>query len=306
MLRAVAIREHDYNPGCYAPTIDYHNVAYAFPRRHKLWTMQSAPIQENCMSLVEYQREDQIGYITLNRPEKLNAISDEMSLALCDALYAFYDDEEAFVAIISGNGRAFSSGADVKQRQLRPKEELKKLGGPSAREGNIRHPFFKPPVPKPVIAAIHNYCYGVGLRIALYCDMMVASRDAKFQVTEIARGIDGTPFWMMLTQRGAGVFADDVCFTGRVWNAEEAQRVNLLTRLAENGEHMHVAKELAEQVLSNPPLAVRAIVEARRSALEHIDAQAYAVRPRTLHLSEDFRESALAFVEKRKPVYRGR
>lgn len=258
------------------------------------------------MPLVEYRREGRTGHIVLNRPDKLNAISDEMSLALCDALYAFYDDEEAFVAILSGNGRAFCSGADVKQRQLRPKEELKKLGGPSAREGNIRHPFFKPPVAKPVIAAIHSYCYGVGLRIALYCDMVVASRDAKFQVTEIARGIDGTPFWMMLARRGAGVFADDVCFTGRTWTAEEAHRVNLLTRLAENGEQLKVAQELADQVLANPPLAVRAIVEARRSELEQIDAQAYAIRPRTLHLSEDFRESALAFVEKRKPVFKGR
>lgn len=258
------------------------------------------------MSIVEYKREGRIGLITLNRPEKLNAISDEMSLALCDALYAYYDDEEAMVAILSGNGRAFCSGADVKQRQLRPKEELKKLGGPSAREGNIRHPFFKPPHAKPIIAAIHGYCYGVGLRIALYCDMTVASRDAKFQVTEIARGIDGIPFWMMLNQRGCGVFADDVCFTGRVWNAEEAHRVNMLTRLAENGEHMNGARTLAEEVLNNPPLAVRAIVEARRSALEKIEAEAYAMRPRMLHLSEDFRESALAFVEKRKPVYKGR
>lgn len=258
------------------------------------------------MSIVTYERENQIGYITLNRPEKLNAVSDEMSLALCDALYAFYDDQEAMIAILSGNGRAFCSGADVKQRQLRPKEELQKLGGPSAREGNIRHPFFKPPHAKPIIAAMHGYVYGVGLRIALYCDMTVASKDTKFQVTEIARGIDGIPFWMMLTQRGAGVFADDVCFTGRTWTAEEAYRANLLTRLAEPGEQMVAAKALAEQVLNNPPLAVRAIVEARRSELEQIDAKAYAMRPRTLHLSEDFRESALAFVEKRKPVYKGR
>jgi len=258
------------------------------------------------MSIVEYAREGQIAHITLNRPEKLNAVSDEMSLALCNALYSFYDDDEAMVAILAGNGRAFCSGADVKQRQLRPREELQKLGGPSAREGNIRHPFFRPPQAKPVIAAMHGYCYGVGLRFALYCDMTVASKGTKFQVTEVVRGIDGIPFWMMLTQRGGGVFADDVCFTGRTWTAEEAHRVNLLTRLAEPGEHLTAAKLLAEEVLNNPPLAVRAIVEARRAALEEIDAKAYAMRPRTLHLSEDFRESALAFVEKRKPVFRGR
>jgi len=258
------------------------------------------------MALVEYKRQENIGYITFNRPEKLNAISDEMSLGLCDALYQLYDDDEAMVGIISGNGKAFSSGADVKQRQLRPQAEMKKLGGPSAREGNIRHPFFKPPQAKPVIAAMHGYVYGVALRIALYCDLTVASKGTKFQVTEVARGIDAIPFWMMLTQRGGGVFADDVCFTGRTWLAEEAYRCHLLNRLAEPGEHIAEAEKLAREILNNPPLAVRAIVEARRSALEEIDAKSYAMRPRTLHLSEDFRESALAFVEKRKPVYRGR
>jgi enoyl-CoA hydratase/carnithine racemase len=258
------------------------------------------------MALVEYNRKDRIGHITLNRPEKLNAISDEMSLELCDALYQLYDDDDAMVGIISGNGKAFCSGADVKQRQLRPQAELKKLGGPSAREGNLRHPFFKPPQAKPIIAAMHGYVYGVALRIALYCDLTVASRGTKFQVTEVARGIDAIPFWMMLTQRGAGTFADDVCFTGRTWLAEEAYESKLLNRLTEPGAHLAEAEKLALEVLNNPPLAVRAVVEARRSVLEEIDAKAYSMRPRSLHLSEDFRESALAFVEKRKPVYRGR
>jgi len=258
------------------------------------------------MALVEYRRQGSVGYLTLNRPEKLNAISDEVSVALCDALYQLSDDEEALVGILSGNGRAFSSGADVRQRQLRPKEELKKLGGPTAREGNIRHPFFRPPVAKPIIAAMHGYVYGVALRIALYCDLTVAAKGTKFQVTEVARGIDAIPFWMMLSRQAGGTFADDVCFTGRIWDAEEALQRGLLNRLAEPGQHLQEAERLAEQVLGNPPLAVRAVVEARRAALEEMDARAYAIRPRTLHLSEDFRESALAFVEKRKPVYRGK
>jgi enoyl-CoA hydratase len=148
--------------------------------------------------------------------------------------------------------------------------------------------------------------YGAGLRIALYCDMTVAARGTKFQVTEVARGVNGVPFWMMLTERGAGAFADDVCITGRVWLAEEALRYNALNRLTEPGEHVAEAEKLAREILAMPPLAVRAIVETRRSALEEIDVRAYALRPRSLHLSEDFRESARAFVEKRKPVYRGR
>ncbi len=258
------------------------------------------------MDIVQYRREERIAYITLNRPEKLNAFSDEMSQALFNALYQFYDDEEAWIGIISGSGRAFCSGADVKQRQLRPTEEMRRLGGPAGREGNIRQPFFRPPVGKPIIAAMHGYVYGAGLRIALYCDLTVAAKGTKFQVTEVPRGIDGIPFWMMLTERGGGTFADDVCITGRVWEAEEAYQRSLLNRLAEPGEHMSEAVKLAEAVLKNPPLAVRAVVEARRSALEVIDRNAYSVRPRHLHMSEDFRESARAFVEKRKPVFHGR
>lgn len=258
------------------------------------------------MDIVQYRREERIAYITLNRPEKLNAFSDEMSLALFNALYQFYDDEEAWVAIVSGNGRAFCSGADVKQRQLRPAEEMKKLGGPAGREGNIRAPFFRPPTGKPIIAAVHGYVFGAGLRIQLYCDMTVAAKGTKFQVTEVPRGIDGIPFWMMLSDRGAGAFADDVCITGRIWEAEEAYRNNLINRLAEPGEHMQEAQKLAQTILGNPPLAVRAVVEARRNALEEIDRRAYSMRPKHLHTSEDFRESARAFVEKRKPVYHGR
>jgi enoyl-CoA hydratase/carnithine racemase len=258
------------------------------------------------MDLVEYRQQDAIAHIVLNRPEKLNAFSDDMSKALADALYQFYDDEDAMVGIVSGNGRAFCSGADVKQRQLRSEAEMKKLGGPAGRGGDIRPPFFKPPVAKPLIAAMHGYVYGAGLRIALYCDLTVAAKGTKFQVTEVARGINGVPFWMMLNERGAGTFADDVCITGRVWQAEEALRFNLLNRLAEPGEHIAEAEKLAREILAVPPLAVRAIVETRRSALEEIDVKAYGLRPRNLHLSEDFRESARAFVEKRKAVYKGR
>jgi enoyl-CoA hydratase len=110
----------------------------------------------------------------------------------------------------------------------------------------------------------------------------------------------------MLSERGAGIFADDVCLTGRVWLAEEAQHHHLLNRLTEPGEHLLQAELLAAEILKNPPLAVRAIVEARRAQLEQLDVKSYSIRPKTLHLSEDFRESALAFVEKRKPVYKGR
>lgn len=258
------------------------------------------------MALVEYKEESGIAYITLNRPEKLNAFSDEVSAAFCDALYRLNDDNNAQVGIISGNGRAFCSGADVRQRQMRAKEELEKLGSPAGRGGNFRDPFFRSNNTKPVIAAVHGYVYGLGVRIALYADMLVAARDAKFQVTETPRGLDSTAFWMLLTNVGAGMFANDVCLTGRTFGAEEAEKHGLLSRLTEVGEHVKVAEELARSILKNPPLAVRAVVAARRSMLHEMDVKAHAVGPRGLHLTEDFRESAQAFLEKRKPVYKGR
>jgi enoyl-CoA hydratase/carnithine racemase len=258
------------------------------------------------MALVEYRAEGGIGYITLNRPEKLNAFSDEVGVAFCDALYRLNDDKSAQVGIISGNGRAFCSGADVRQRQMRAKEEMEKLGSPAGRGGNFREPFFRSSNSKPIIAAVHGYVYGLGVRIALYADLLVATRDARFQVTETPRGLDSTPFWMMIASQGAGAFATEVSLTGRSWTGEEAATHGLLTRLCETGEHVKVAEELARKILENPPLAVRAVVKARRSMLNEIDVKAHAIGPRGMHLTEDFRESATAFLEKRKAVYHGR
>lgn len=259
------------------------------------------------MALVEYKEKDGIAYITLNRPEKLNALSDDMSSAFSDALYQLNDDHNANIAIISGNGRAFCSGADVKQRQLKPREEVAKTGSVQARQGRMQGPFFRSAHSKPTIAAVHGYALGAGLRIALYCDLIVASRGTQFQITEVPRGINGASFWMFLVQRGAGGFANEVALTGRVWLAEEGVHYGLVNRLAEPGKHMEVAEELAREVTKNPPLAVRAVVETRRAAIEEIDVKAYAMRPRSLTLSEDFRESARAFVEKRAPSsFKGR
>lgn len=258
------------------------------------------------MALVEYKQDGGIGYITLNRPEKLNAFSDEVGEAFCAALYQLNDDADAQVGIISGNGRAFCSGADVRQRQMRAKAELEKLGSPAGRGGNFREPFFRSFHSKPIIAAVHGYVYGLGVRIALYADLLVAARDAKFQITETPRGLDSTSFWMMLSHFTSGQFATEVSLTGRTWSAEESEKHGLLSRLCEPGEHVKVAEDLARDILKNPPLAVRAVVAARRSLLNEIDVKAHAVGPHGLHLTEDFRESAAAFLEKRKPVYRGR
>ena len=90
------------------------------------------------------------------------------------------------------------------------------------------------------------------------------------------------------------------------WTGEEAAKHGLLTRMSEPGEHVTTAEALAREVLKNPPLAVRAVVAVRRTKLHEMDVKAHASGPKGLHLTEDFRESALAFLEKRKPVFHGR
>lgn len=256
--------------------------------------------------LITYERRGRIGYITLNRPDKLNAISDAMSEQLCAALYRLDDDPDAWVGIVSGNGRIFCSGADVQQRQLRSREELERLGGPAGRGTSVTVPLYRATNFKPVIAAVHGYALGLGLLLALVSDLLVASEGTKFQLTEVRRGLNGGFFRALLAQRGGGGFADDVAVSARFFSAEEAAAVRVVQHLAKAGEHLSVAEEAAHEILKNPPLAVRAIVRERRAGLEEIEARAYATRTPNLHLTEDFRESSLAFMEKRTPVFHGR
>ena len=259
------------------------------------------------MSLIEYEQRDGIAYITFNRPEVLNALTDDMVKEFRQTLFRFDDDEDANVAILSGAGRAFCSGADVRQRRLRPIEELRRLGAAQSRDSRIQELMYGFTNWKPIIAAVHGYAVGAGLYIALTCDMIVASEGTKFQITETSLGTDATNFWFLLRDRANDGFATDVSLTGRFWTAEEAMPVGAIDRLCKPGDHLETATQLVrDEILPNPPLSVRAVVEMRRGTNQQIELEAYLRRPRGLHLTDDFRESALAFVEKRKPVFHGR
>jgi enoyl-CoA hydratase/carnithine racemase len=126
--------------------------------------------------LVEYACDDHVATLTLNRPEKLNAFSDELVVALQDALRRFDADAEAYVAIIHGRGRAFSSGADVHQRQLRKREEFERLGGPQGFGAHAGDLLTKSVNWKPVIAAPHGYVLGLAVGIVLESDLIVPRR----------------------------------------------------------------------------------------------------------------------------------
>ena len=250
--------------------------------------------------LVEYSREGQVVTIALNRPDKLNAFNDELVVAVQNALREFDADPEAHIAIIHGNGRAFSSGADVQQRQLRSREEFQRLGGPQAFGAHSSDLLTKSVNWKPVISAAHGYVLGLAVGLVFECDLVVAAEGTRFQITETSRGLGASKYWGLLNYCGAGAFGTEMALTGRFFTAEEVQAAGLLNRIAPEGKHLDVAKELAAEVCKNPPLSVRATVRTRRWYMEQMTREIMMqTAPLKLYLTEDFQEAATAFKEKR-------
>lgn len=258
---------------------------------------------------VEYETSERIAHIRLNRPDRLNAMSNDMHAEFADGLRQFDMDEDVWVAVISGNGRAFCSGADVKSRQQRSQDDLRRRGGTGGPYGHhIWEMMVRSVNHKPIIAAVHGYTIGSGLSIALSSDLLVAARDTRFQVTEAQRGLPTINFLAAMGLRGLGASAIEVCLTGRFFDAEEAARWDLVNRVCEPGRQVEVALELAEQVLAVPPLSVRASVRHRRHVLRKtiMDAR-FEADPMKLYLTEDYRTSGQAFLNKTEPPrYLGR
>lgn len=267
------------------------------------------PSAEAPEDAILYRVEDGIATITLNRPDKLNAFNDGMVIRLAETLRRFDIDRDANVAIIVGAGRAFSSGADVRQRQMRSREEFEQLGGRATGWNSDAHDLMtKSANWKPVITAPHGYAVGMGLGLCLDSDLIVAEEGTRFQVTEVKRGLAGSRYYALLNFRGAGSFATEAALTGRFFTAEEAFAAGIVSRVAPKGEAHSVAMELARQINENPPLGVRAAVRTRRYYLQKLELEVTMYyKALNLTLTEDFAESARAFAEKRKGgPYKGR
>jgi enoyl-CoA hydratase/carnithine racemase len=255
---------------------------------------------------VLYERKGPICYITLNRPEKLNAASDQLVEEVNDALFEFDADQDLQVAILSGSGRAFCSGADVRQRQLRSPDEMRRLGGPAGRRSRDNG-LGETVNWKPVIAAVHGYALGLGYSLSQSCDLVVAAEGTQFQIREVQRGLGGAQHWVATWFWTGSRFANEVALTGRMFDAAEALQHGMVNRVVPRAELMPAAEALAGQIIENPPLAVRANVRVMRWFVNEMQRQSKLyTQGRGLHLTEDFRESASAFVEKRKPSFKGR
>jgi enoyl-CoA hydratase/carnithine racemase len=255
---------------------------------------------------VLYEKKGPICSIVLNRPQKLNAANDQLVEDVNDALFEFDADEDLQVAIISGAGRAFCSGADVQQRQLRTREELRRLGGPAGRRS--RELGLVDAVNwKPVIAAVHGYALGLGYMLTMSCDLVVAAEGTKFQIREVQRGLGGAQHWAATWFWTGDRFANEIALTGRMFTAEEGFQHGMINRVVPQAKVMETAEALAAEIVENPPLAVRANVRVMRWFVNEMQRQTKLyTQGRGLHLTEDFRESAQAFVEKRKAKFKGR
>jgi len=210
-----------------------------------------------------YETKGPIAYITLNRPDKLNAANDQMVEEINDALFEFDADDDLHVAIVAGAGRAFCSGADVRQRQLRTRDELKRLGGPAGRRS--RELGLVDAVNwKPAIAAVHGYALGLGYMLAMTCDLVVAATGTQFQIREVQRGLGGAQHWVATWFWTGDRFANEIALTGRMFTAEEALAHGMVNRVVPEADVIPTAEALARQIADNPPLAVRANVRMMR------------------------------------------
>jgi len=254
-----------------------------------------------------YEKKEKIAYITLNRPQVMNAMNRKMGQELSEVWGDFKLDPDVWVAIVTGAGdKAFSSGADLKDRFVDGRQEMADQFWTPPAEGGAAG---RREIWKPIIAAINGYCLAGGLELALSCDLRIASENATFGMSEVLRGIIPGSGAQMLPRQIPYVFAMELLLTGDRFNAQEAYRIGLINRVVPKSELMPVAEEMAGKIARNAPLAVRAIKESLTRGMEQpLD---HALRMNALFsrvnlTTEDSAEGPLAFTEKRPPQYKGR
>ncbi|MCH8225981.1 MAG: enoyl-CoA hydratase/isomerase family protein [Chloroflexi bacterium] len=249
---------------------------------------------------VLYEIKDGIAYITMNRPEKLNAINPEMRELLWDAFQDVKNNPEVRCAIVTGKGRAFSTGHDLVAMANARANEGHSTGDLYVVQANIW---------KPIIAAINGICLAQGCGIALGSDIRIASTEAQFGWPQAKRGISSVSGPALLSQVVPRNIAFEFLFTGDFVDAKRALELMLVNYVVPPDEVMPKAEEIARKITANAPLSIAAIKEAAikgaEMGLEERVAFAQKKRDEVL-ATEDAKEGVLAFNEKRAPVWKGR
>jgi enoyl-CoA hydratase len=238
-----------------------------------------------------------IRIITLNRPKAKNSVNTALGLALVEAIEALDGDDELTVGVLTGADGGFSAGMD-----------LKAFATEGMPEGFDR--FLRGGSQKPLIAAVEGFALAGGLEIALTCDLIVAAKDVKLGIPEVKRGLfaAGGGLFRLPNRVPYGV-AMEMALTAEPISAEQGREFGLVSRIAEPGNALGVALELAELIARNAPLGVAASKQIIRLSAGLTEEEGWAVQgpfSGKVFTSEDAREGPRAFAEKREPKWQGR
>ena len=255
------------------------------------------------MSLVEAERDGAVAVVLLNRPEALNALSDDLMDELVSTLAELDRDESVRAIVLGGNDRAFAAGADIGELAQASAIDLyyqRRVERWDAIRG----------LWTPLVAAVSGYCLGGGCELALSCDLIVASETAQFGQPETGLGIiPGAGGTQRLTRAVGKAVAMDVILSGRRLNAGEALQAGIVARVVAKEAWLEEAKRVARHIAEKGPVATRLAKESVDRAYETTLVAGLEAERRALYLafaSEDAKEGLTAFTEKRKPEFRGR
>ncbi len=247
------------------------------------------------------ERRERVLLITINRPDQRNAINAAVAQGIAGALDELDADAELSLGVLTGAGKGFSAGMDLKAFVAgeRPYAGDRGFAGITQRASA-----------KPLIAAVEGFAVAGGLEIALSCDLLVASRGARLGVPEVKRSLVAAAGALLRLPRVLPRnVAMELALTGEPIDAERAYELGLVNRLAEPGQAVTTALELAETIAANGPLALAATKRILIEAVDWPDSEFFVRQDEIVEpvmSSEDAREGAVAFAEKRAPVWRGR
>ncbi|HEX6269943.1 MAG TPA: enoyl-CoA hydratase-related protein [Anaerolineales bacterium] len=244
-----------------------------------------------------------VGLIILNRPQVMNALNNQLMGELMDALEAFDKMENIGAMVITGNEKAFAAGADIKEMMGKSIQQMMDQDHVAV-FGRIRT------ISKPVIAAVSGWALGGGCEIAMSCDMIIASESAKFGQPEINIGvIPGAGGTQRLTHAIGKALAMEMILNNRTLSSQEALLQGLVNRVVPVDKYLDEALKLAEEIAARAPLAVRAAKKMINQTFERALSEGLAEEQRQfydLFSTEDQKEGMRAFLEKRKPKWKGK
>lgn len=245
------------------------------------------------MSMVEYEVKEKLAFITLNRPDKLNAVNRQMFDEWDAAFDRYEKDSQAWVAILSGRGRSFCSGHDQSEHEPMNVDDL------FIKILNLK---------KPLIIAVQGHCVGMALAVAFSCDIRIGAEGSRFGWPNVRWGmssVGGPAFLPHFLPRNIGY---EYLFTGELFSAEDALRFGMLNRVVPADKLMSAAEDLARKIVANAPLAVQAMKESAILGMEiplEKRLRVSKVIVERIAGTKDAKEGVLAFLEKRKPIWKG-